>query len=56
MWLLGNDNEIYGVIYEVIQDNSGASLEPLWAMKITRNIECTSSEYILSFQSLCPTR
>ena len=30
LWSLGNDDETYGVVYEVIQDNSGASLEPLW--------------------------
>ena len=41
--VLGNDDETYGVIYEVIyeviQANSGASLGPLWAVKVTRNIE-----------------
>ena len=38
---LGNDDETYGVIneviyeviYEIIQANSGASLGPLWAVK-----------------------
>ena len=52
MLLLGNDNETYGIVYEVIYDviqtNSGASLGLLWAVNVTRNIEqltCISSEY-----------
>ena len=39
LWLLGNGDETYAVIFEVIQDNSGASLEPLWVVKVARNIE-----------------
>ena len=46
LWLLDNYNETYGaiyeviyVIYEVIDANSGASLGPLWAVKVARNIE-----------------
>ena len=35
--LLGNYDETYGVIYEVIQTKFRASLEPLWAVKVARN-------------------
>ena len=36
LWLLGNYDETYGVIYEVIQ---GKFRVPLWAMKIARYVE-----------------
>ena len=39
LWLLGNYDETYGVIYEVIQAKFRATLEPLWAMKLARNVE-----------------
>ena len=35
----GNDDETYGVIYEVIHEKFRASLEPLWAENFARNIE-----------------
>ena len=37
--LLGNYNEIYDVVYEVIQAKFRASLKPLWAVKLARNVE-----------------
>ena len=50
---IGQTIMTYDAIYEVVQANQGASVEPLWAVKITslRNIEQLmriSGEYILN--------
>ena len=40
LWLLGNNSETYGVIYEVICEViQGAFLEPILAMKVAKNVE-----------------
>ena len=49
LWLLGDDDETYGVVYEVIQDNSGASLEPLWAVKVARSIATRRISHTYSY-------